>query len=223
MKKIVSYIFATLLLVSCSKQKNQEYTLTGRFMQSCETPAANKDGLIYFSGGGLLNNPSTTLEFTTDENGYFTVKHNEPFTEFSVRTSAAHSVLEVNSIPGDDNDLGDVYLFPPSASYYLHLQVSNSYTSLDTLTFSNGGSPGDGRPAWFKIPGPFSSQIIDTVPVATNQTVMPISFNNFNSGNFPTTRIAYYINEYSPDNAKFIEIPIKYCDSDYQNIYLVID
>ena len=100
MKKIVSYIFVTLLLVSCSKQKNQEHTLTGRLMQSCDMPAANKDGIIYFSGGGLLNNPSITLEFTTDANGYFEVKHNEPFTEFSVRTSAAHSVLEMIIIWG---------------------------------------------------------------------------------------------------------------------------
>lgn len=213
-----------MLFVSCSKQNNQEHRLSGRLMQSCETPAANKDGLIYFDGGGLLNNPSTTLEFTTDENGYFEVKHNEPFTEFSVRTSANHSVLEVNSVP-DDNDLGEVYIFPPSVSYYLTLKVNNSYSELDTLHFGNPGSPHDGRDPWLKKVGPFSDGIIDTVSFALNLNGLPIKFDPPDHLHGPRISIRYYMNEYYSwteyDNRVYITTP--HCQNEYQTVTLVID
>lgn len=148
-------------------------------MQSCDTPAANKDGLIYFSGGGLLNNPSTTLEFTTDENGYFEVKHNEPFTEFSVRTSAAHSVLEVNSIPGDDNDLGEIYINPFPTNFIIKLDVNNPYTENDTLVMLNHNSsdPFD----QLLIPGPFESGFIDSV-MNYSYDLFPLSWSDYDNG-----------------------------------------
>lgn len=73
MKNLIKYIVLAVLLTACTKNNNKEVIVTGRLMQSCDTPAANKNGIIHLSGGGLLNNPSTSLEFTTDENGYFTV------------------------------------------------------------------------------------------------------------------------------------------------------
>ncbi|MGM0480164.1 MAG: hypothetical protein ACQERC_13155 [Bacteroidota bacterium] len=221
MKKIISYIFVTLLLISCSKQKNQEHTLTGRLMQSCEIPAANKDGIIYFSGGGLLNNPSITLEFTTDDNGYFEVDHNEPFTEFSVRTSPANSVLEVDSIPGDDNDLGEVYLFPPSVSYYLYLEVSNAFTESDTLLYNNHGWPEDGRDELLKIAGPFQSGIVDTVYMATNMNHLPIDFND----TLPKRTINYrIINENTNDHpVKSVDFPTSYCVEEYIDVTFIIE
>jgi hypothetical protein len=79
MKIIISYIAISVLLVAYSKNANKQVMVTGRLMQSCDTPAANKDGIIRLPGGGILSNPSTTIEFTTDENGYFTVTHDEFF------------------------------------------------------------------------------------------------------------------------------------------------
>lgn len=213
-----------MLFVSCTKNNNQEYVLTGRLMQSCETPAANKDGLIYFDGGGLLNNPSTTLEFTTDENGYFEVKHNEPFTEFSVRTSANHSVLEVNSVP-DDNDLGEVYIFPPSVSYYLYLDVSNAFTESDTLVYNNHGWPQDGRDKLLKIAGPFQSGIVDTVYMATNMNHLPIDFNNMINNNLQERTINYrIINENTNDHpVKSVDFPTSYCVEDFIDVTFIIE
>lgn len=213
-----------MLFVSCSKQNNQEHRLSGRLMQSCNTPAANKDGLIYFSGGGLLNHPSTTLEFTTDENGYFEVIHNKRFTEFSVRTSAAHSVLEVNSVP-DDNDLGDVYLFPPSVSYYLYLDVSNAFTESDTLVYNNHGWPQDGRDKLLKIAGPFQSGIVDTVYMATNMNHLPIDFNNMINNNLPERTINYrIINENTNDHpVKSVDFPTSYCVEEFIDVTFIIE
>jgi hypothetical protein len=222
MKKIITYILLFVLLTACTK--NKEYVLTGRLMQSCDTPAANKDALIYFSNTGLFPEPSTTLEFTTDGNGYFEVKHNEPFSNFSVRTSAAHSVLEVSSIP-DDNDLGDVYLFPPSVSYYLYLDVSNAFTESDTLVYNNHGWPQDGRDKLLKIAGPFQSGIVDTVYMATNMNHLPIDFNNIINNNLPERAISYrIINENTNDHpVKSVYFPTSYCVEDFIDVTFIIE
>ena len=58
-----------VLITACTKNNHKEVTVTGRLMQSCDTPAAHKNGIIRLPGGGFLNKPSTSLEFTTDENG----------------------------------------------------------------------------------------------------------------------------------------------------------
>ena len=223
MKTIIIYICAALLIVSCSKQKNQEHTLTGRLMQSCDTPAANKDGLIYFSGGGLLNNPSTTLEFTTDENGYFEVTHNEPFTEFSVRTSAAHSVLEVNSIPGDDNNLGDVYINPFPTNFVIKLDVKNSYTENDTLFMRDFSSP-DPLAEKF-ISGPFESGVLDSV-INSFYTKFPVKLSDINSHGVPRDAVGVYIKNSSGNysnlmSANFYHSSI--CSGEFAEVTIVIE
>lgn len=218
MKNLISFVAIVTLLIACTKNSNKEVTVTGRLMQSCDTPAANKNGIIHLSGGGLLNHPSTSLEFTTDENGYFKVTHNKSFSEFSVRTSANHSVLEAN-ISGDEKELGEVYIFPPSVSYYLTLKVNNStYTDQDTLTYYDWGYPQNGAEHWVKRKaGPFTDGIIDTVSLAINLNGLPISFSSDNS---PRLRIDYGVITW---NQNFVYIPTPHCQEDYQTVTLVID
>lgn len=87
MKNLMTYIMLAVLLTACTKNNNnKKVTVTGRLMQSCDAPAANKNGIIRLPGGGFLNKPSTSLEFTTDENGYFKVTHNKAFSDFSEPT-----------------------------------------------------------------------------------------------------------------------------------------
>ena len=145
MKHLLTIATLIFLLTACNK--NRQITITGRLMQSCDVPAANKEALIHIDGGGITAKPIVELPFTTDENGYFEVHHDEAFSKFSVRTSAAHSVLEA-SIGEDNKALGEVFLFPPSASFYLQLDVKNSYSELDTLIYFNRGWPEDGRDMW---------------------------------------------------------------------------
>ncbi len=218
MKKLIGYIMAVVLFTACSKQKNESYTLKGRFMQSCDSPAANKYGIIHFPGGGLLSKPSTKLEFTTDENGYFEVTHNSPFTEFSVRTSDAHSVLRVDSIPGDNNHLGEVYIFQPNTQFYINLQVENNYTDQDTLYYPDYNSSSGF--SWRKVPGPFANGIIDTVHNSFNSSAMPVEFN---SSEPAQSSIRYYLNEPIHENEKETKFFTSHCQDEYQEVTLKIE
>jgi hypothetical protein len=218
-------IFLILLtgIVSCGKNKTT--TVSGRLMQSCDTPAANKDALIHINGGGILAKPIVTLDFTTDENGYFSVTHDESFHRFSVMTSNSFSVLDVDNYDVKNKELGEVYIIPPKASYYLYLDVKNSYTVDDTLTFNNGGWPHDGREPWIKKSGPFQTGIIDTVHFLSHINDLPIwSFNNKINDSFPTKQVHYYINEYESENEKLSSpFSASYCNDEYQTVTLVID
>ena len=224
MKNLIIFVAIVTLLTACTKNNNKEVTVTGRLMQTCETPAANRNGIIHLSGGGLFNNPSTSLEFTTDENGYFKVTHDKSFSEFSVRTSANHSVLEA-SISGDEKELGEVYIFPPSARYYLYLEATNNtYTEFDTLTYSNGGWPHDGREPWLKKAGPFSSGIIDTVHLLTHINDLPMNYNKMKNNEFTLKRIHYYLGEYDSSNEQISDqFSTSYCQEDYQTVTLIIE
>lgn len=194
-------------------------------MQGCDTPAANKNGIIRLPGGGFLNKPSTSLEFTTDENGYFKVTHNESFSTFSVRTSANHSVLDVSSLGGDEKELGEVYVFPPSVSYYLTLKVDSAYSEFDTLHYRNAGFPHDGREPWLTKIGPFTDGVIDTVSFALNPGALPMQHNPPDHLHGPRILLSYHVNEYDSwnDNEKKVYIPTPHCQEEYQTVTLVID
>ena len=188
-------------------------------MQSCDTPAANKNGIIRLPGGGILANPSTSLEFTTDENGYFKVTHNESFSDFSVRTSASHSVLEVESMGGDKKELGEVYVFPPSVSYFLYLEVDSAYTENDTLFYYDWNHSGNGENYWTQeVPGPFSSGIIDTVHDVSNPNALPI---NYDGQPVPKIKVSYHINNYNSN--KDLEVKTFHCKDEYQTVIIKIE
>ncbi|MGM0478797.1 MAG: hypothetical protein ACQERC_06210, partial [Bacteroidota bacterium] len=133
MKNLVGYIMAVVLFTACAKNKSNEVVVTGRLMQSCETPAANREGTI-LTADAILSGPGHIIDFTTDENGYFEARHSgSGFTRFNVRVEGASDVLKVDYLSGDKKELGEVYIFPPSASYYLYLDVDSAYTENDTL------------------------------------------------------------------------------------------
>lgn len=222
MKKIATYILALLFLTSCSKNKSNEIIVSGRLMQSCNTPAANKEGMIV-TADAILSGPGEILYFTSDENGYFEAKHTgSGFTRFTVRVNGSSDVLNVDYLSGDKKELGEVYIFPQSASYYLYLDVDSTYTENDTLHYGNPGFPADGTSPWLKKAGPFSNGIIDTVPKAINPSSLPASFQNSNN---PTIKLNYYINEYDSwtDGDKNVYIPTSHCQEEYQDVTLKIE
>jgi hypothetical protein len=216
MKYLLSVATLFLLLTACTK--NRQITITGRLMQSCDVPAANKEALIHIDGGGITAKPIVELPFTTDENGYFEVHHDEAFSKFSVRTSSAHSVLEA-SIGEDIKALGKVYVFPPSIKYFLNLDVKNSYSEFDTLYFRDLGYPQNGAISWSKkIPGPFTNGVLDTV-YAININGLPV---NFGSSSASTMMLGYNINFNAVyQNSMQVEFP--HCQDEYQTVTLVIE
>lgn len=223
MKRLISLRAIVLLLAACTKNSNnKEVTVTGRLMQSCDTPAANKDGIIYLSGGGLLNNPSTSLEFTTDENGYFKVIHDKSFSEFSVRTSANHSVLEAN-ISGDEKELGDVYINPFPTNFVIKLDVKNPYTENDTLVLLDFSDPDPF--AQQLIAGPFQSGLIDSVK-NFNFNIFPLKWTEIKNNEGPRGGVQYRIRslpDYIGSNKHKYFYHSLICSGNFAEVTLVIE
>jgi hypothetical protein len=222
MKNLITYIMLAVLLTACSKNNNKQVTVTGRLMQSCDTPAANKDGIIRLSGGGLLNNPSTSLEFTTDENGYFKVTHNEAFSDFSVRTSANHSVLEA-SISGDEKELGEVYINPFPTNFVIKLDVKNPYTENDTLMMFDFKNPNAAPSDVVLFAGPFDNGTLDSI-VNYNFSLFPIDFAK-NEDLGPKLSIRHMVrsidNVHLDKYTSFKTAPI--CSGEFAEVTLVIE
>jgi hypothetical protein len=223
--KTFIYLLAILLLASACKKvtgSNEPVSIEGRLMASCDVPAANKSGFI-LTDDGLLSGPGITLSFTTDENGYFKITHTgkESLDKFTVRVQGSSDVLRVNHLSWKKKNLGKVFINPPTASYYLELQVNNSnYSEFDTLYYQNGNFPQNGETPWCKIAGPFSNGIIDTIPIVYNMTALPLSFG---SSNVPEIRLLYHINEYDSWTVKEVYFNTPHCITDYQTVTLVID
>jgi hypothetical protein len=73
MKSLVIILASSLLLFSCIKNKTT--TIEGILMAGCDTPAANASGAI--KTDDALVSDGVSLNFTTDENGYFNVSYSE--------------------------------------------------------------------------------------------------------------------------------------------------
>ena len=219
--KTTYYISILLLLLlgftSCGKNKTT--TVSGRLMQSCDTPAANREGSIITSDG-LLTGAGEILFFKSDENGYFEATYNgrKSITSFRVSVQGSGDVLRVTHLEGEKKDLGDVYIFPPNTSFYLSIEVEKEYSNLDTL-FYPSYNPSTNN-TWIKVPGPFYNGIIDTVHSSFNSSAMPITFN---SSITPKSRVRYYINEYVTGAEKETTFPTPHCQEEYQMVTLVID
>ena len=213
-------IFLILLtgIVSCGKNKTT--TVSGRLMQSCDTPAANKKALIHINGGGILAKPIVTLDFTTDENGYFSVTHDESFHRFSVRTSNSFSVLEVDNYDAKNKELGEVYINMPLANYYLYLDLDSSYSELDTLRYYDWNYPQNGESHWIKsISGPFINGLMDSVTNAPNMHAMPIRWTDHKDGNDPEMPLFYSLNGDSYE----LNISTPFCSESKQIVKIKIE
>ena len=222
--KTVLYILTAVLLLFSSCIKNKTITIEGRLMQSCDTPAANREGSI-IAADGLLTGPGEILFFTSDENGYFkasyTVKAN--IVSFGVSVQGSGEVLRVNHLEGDKKDLGEVYVNPFPTNFIIKLDVQNPYTENDTLVLSDYSSTGpfDVR----LIAGPFESGILDSV-FNHMFSKFPVNFFqlNDNSGPFYSTpflirSLPYYIGDHKTGD--FHISPI--CSDEFAEVTLVID
>ena len=219
MKKLINYIFVTLILTSCVKHMNREVIVEGRLMSSCSTPAANTTGSFHYTSGMSWEE---WAKFTTDENGYFKVK--KQIEGSTIDLYVGSQVLRNIKLSQKDHvDLGEVYIFPPSVSYYLYLEVDSAYTENDTLSYYDWGYPQNGGEHWEKkLAGPFSSGIIDTVHNAVNLGALPLSFE---SSTDPKIKLNYYMNDYDSwtDDDKYIYISTPHCVEEYQNVTLKIE
>jgi len=195
---------------------NREVTVEGRLMSGCNTPAANTTGSFHYTSGMSWEK---WAEFTTDENGYFKVK--KQIEGSTIDLYVGSEVLsDIKLSQKDYLDLGQVYIFPPSTSYYLYLEVDSAYTENDTLYYRDLGYPQNGGVGWSKkLPGPFVSGVIDTVDYALNLDGLPV---NHNSSSASTMFLGYNINYNSIyENKTYVET--SHCLDEYQDVILKIE
>ena len=216
--KLLTIILSALFLFSC---KPKQVTIEGRLMADCNVPLANQSGTIHQKGMYA----GKVADFTSDENGYFKAVF-EPKGQGNICRIALEgggTILEEIRFT-EHTELGEVYANPVTLKYFLKLEVNNnSYSNLDTLVYSNGGFPYNGKPSWIKRAGPFHSGIIDTIDFASNLSSMPINHMMYNNHDFPLFRVSFYINLNSPDVTSHVNVPTPYCVEEYHNVVLVID
>lgn len=223
MKKLIGYIIAVVLFTACAKNKSNEVVVTGRLMQSCDTPAANKEGTI-LTADAILSGPGHIIDFTTDENGYFEARHSgSGFTRFTVRVEGSSDVLKVDYLSGDKKELGEVYINPFPTNFIIHLDVKNPYTENDTLVMMDYGNPDPLAQRY--IPGPFESGFFDSV-VKQSYTSFPLKWDQISDGSTPEYSIGFHFrdeNGWDGTKEKVVFNITPICSGEFTDVTLVID
>jgi hypothetical protein len=192
-------------------------------MSGCNTPATNKEGSIRTNDA--LSGPGLVLDFTTDDNGYFKINHNEKgsISKFFVNVDGASDVLRVHYYPEDHKKLGDIYINPFPTNFIIDLDVQNPYTENDTLAIRDYSSSDPF--AQRLIPGPFTNGFLDSV-VNDHFNLFPISWSSVTNDGTPTHSVIYYLRSL-PDyignkqKASFSIAPI--CSDEFAEATLVIE
>ena len=213
-----------MLLLFSSCIKNKTITIEGRLMQSCDTPAANREGSI-ISADGLLTGPGEVLFFTSDENGYFKASYTGRvnIVSFGVSVQGGGEVLRVNHLEGDKKELGEVYINPFPTNFIIKLDVENPYTENDTLVMTDFSNP---NPLANKlVAGPFTSGVLDSV-INSSYNKLPISLSDIFTHGGPKHSVGVYIrsmpNYYTELKYEyFYTSPI--CSNEFAEVTLVID
>ncbi len=194
-------------------------------MASCDVPAANTSGFI-LTNDGLLSGPGISLSFTTDENGYFKVSHKgkaDKLNSFMVRVQGSSDVLKVSGLPGDNKDLGRIYINPFPTNFIIKLNVQNSYSENDTLVIRDFASPNNF--ATKLIAGPFTNGFLDSV-INHEFAKFPLHFSELNSYSGPFYSVPFlvrslpaYIGDHKVGNFNIAPI----CSGEFAEVTLVID
>ncbi|WP_107039084.1 hypothetical protein [Brumimicrobium mesophilum] len=192
---IATIIFLSTIAFGC-RDKDKEYTIEGRLMLDCETPASNVSGISMKQNVSLGIKKGMIIYFETDEDGYFEVKYLG-----GDGTNSDFKILKNGEILRDipvfqDIDLGNVYFSLPRFDFVVKLEVENAYSNLDTLFYQDCNYPQNGADFWMKkIAGPFESIIIDTM---WNCKMM----SSYSYGKEPLMEVSYYINDYQTNSQK---------------------
>ncbi len=213
MQRVFLFLVIGSFLFSC-RNRDVEYTIEGRLMSSCGTPASNKTMSLYQEGVTLTSIGGYLKDFSCDENGYFKVVYKAE-TSGKLSIKANGTILE--KIPCKKNiDIGEVFLNPPSVNFTIKLQVNNAHTENDTLYYYDWNYPQNGASHWVKkIAGPFQSGIIDSV-VNAGYMNFPVIYDEN-----PFILVNYYLNDYQLNKDASVITP--FCSSSFSDAVLVIN
>jgi hypothetical protein len=178
----LSLLAVALLTPGCEKKST--YVISGVLRDSCGGsfhPKAPVD--LHQSGTSSFSASGQTLLSTVGPNGRFSFLY-ESASNANITISAQNdrgNCRIMSEIPKEESfDLGDTY-YKTTVNFYISLNVSNPYTSNDTLYIKNFHEPGN---SYKKIAGPFHSGIVDTAykywitdPVFSREKTVSFSFN----------------------------------------------
>lgn len=138
MKRLIIFSIITIfLLISCNKCKKEDqlktYTIKGRLMSTCSSPASNKNMFLSQLYGQLTGTGGVIKNFTCDVNGYFSVEYKpENSSKIKLGVDGASYILE--DIPsGEDVNLGNVFTTRSSNIVFKIKIINNFPTILDTF------------------------------------------------------------------------------------------
>jgi len=156
----ITLLLSLLLFVSCLK--NKEYSIEGRLMYGCGSPAANEEFVLYQYYSVIQ--PKRTLNRTvkTDEEGYFKFIYKRKEANLLEITMADAGTLLGGISSMEDVELGDVY-YQPTFNFIIKLEVDSSYTDQDTLTILNHNDKFNEVDNKLRFIGPFEDRVLDTV------------------------------------------------------------
>jgi hypothetical protein len=219
MKQLVIYsLIIIFTLTSCQKCKNDKnapkYTISGRMMQNCTTPYANKTVSLYQEVATTGNSGGTLVTGSTDSDGNFTLEY-KPENSWNINLRNSNDEI-VTKIPIEQTiNLGMVTINPICKINY-KIKVINTYTINDTIRLSDIANPTNIN--GIRIPGPFHDTILGTFIVPT------LSLNkypNHNSSNVITSYAIY--NSGYTGILKYFNVNAKICNNnlpDTLTVYL---
>lgn len=215
MKQLVIYsVIIIFTLTSCQKCKTDKntpkYTISGRMMQNCTIPYANQTVRLDQEVATTGNSGGILVTGSTDSNGNFSLEYIPENSGSIILRNSNDDVI--TKIPIEQTiNLGEIYINTYS-NFVFKLQVNNSYTSLDTLFYTNYVFPITTNAK--KIAGPFQNMTLDSIKN------FPLS-GPFNYGsNFKALSIRYYI---KGQPYKDVDFNVNLCDNNYKIVVLTID
>jgi hypothetical protein len=229
MKNLISFVVIVFLLAACMKMANKRVTITGRLMHSCGIPAANTTLLLieYDYSHKLISN-EVWEEFTTNDNGYFSVRvRNNAKLRLNLKEQMKRIVSGIE-VGETKLDLGEIYCKEFETNFIIKLDVLNQYTAQDTLIIEDyneiGGTSFLANKKVKYYPGPFSSGELEVVQNYLHRS-FPISHASYVDFNAPEFSVRYRIRtasgEESNNFARFRLSPI--CSDEFAEVTLVIE
>jgi hypothetical protein len=156
-------LVALVQILSCKKEEEMPaYTITGTLRENCGSAPLAGAYLELFQDvtpGGMSK--SQTLYTHTDDNGHFSFTYNDntsiPLSLFYGTAASSSKILM--GIPAEKNiELGNIYA-NGKGNFYIKLNATNSYTSSDTIYFTNFHKFNQKH----KLCGPFTSGYLDSL------------------------------------------------------------
>lgn len=206
MKQImICMLSLSCMLSACRKDRYPNYVVKGTLLQSCGNVLPDTEVRLFQDPSG----PGKPVDerVRTDQDGQFEIEYRKGDGTF-LQLSADNLII-ISEMPTGRDITDLVAVVQPTGSYKVMLTAFETYSSADTLYYQRYG-----QADLQKLPGPFSTGIMDQVPGFSMLQPMP-----YRSGGYPHI-LQYYLN--NPSDMKEVPFVLRPCE-DAQIVEFVLD